>query len=150
MPRAALLAFTRTLRPRPRPIHILRPLSQRTMSSNNTQYPSSKDTQQTPTSSEETSTSTSTSTSTTASTTPQGLPAPGQGEPITLDVSGGGATVKLSDLGPLVVNVDGTVARINNWREMTDAERETTVRMVGRRNKQRLEALRAKKEEGGQ
>ncbi|KAJ3496882.1 hypothetical protein NLG97_g2331 [Lecanicillium saksenae] len=40
----------------------------------------------------------------------QGLPAPGEGTPITLDVSGEGSTVKLSDLGPLVVNVDGTVA----------------------------------------
>ncbi|OAA69714.1 hypothetical protein ISF_02984 [Cordyceps fumosorosea ARSEF 2679] len=77
----------------------------------------------------------------------QGLPAPGEGTPITLDVSGGGSTVKLSDLGPLVVNVDGTVARIANWKEMTEAERETTVRMVGRRNKQRLDALKQRKEE---
>ncbi|TQV94164.1 fungal specific transcription factor [Cordyceps javanica] len=75
----------------------------------------------------------------------QGLPAPGEGTPITLDVSGDGSTVKLSELGPLVVNVDGTVARISNWKEMTDAERETTVRMVGRRNKQRLEALKKSK-----
>lgn len=80
----------------------------------------------------------------------QGLPAPGEGTPVTLDVSGEGSTVKLAELGPLVVNVDGTVARITNWKEMTEAERETTVRMVGRRNKQRLEALKKQKEEGGQ
>lgn len=76
----------------------------------------------------------------------QGLPAPGESEPITLDVSAeGGSTVKLSSIGPLVVNVDGTVARISNWAEMTEPERETTLRIVGKRNKQRLEALKAKK-----
>lgn len=82
----------------------------------------------------------------------QGLPAPGEGTPVTLDVSGEGSTVRLAELGPLVVNADGTVARITNWREMTDAERETTVRMVGRRNKQRLDALKKRgneEHEGG-
>ncbi|KAM3503449.1 hypothetical protein MY10362_004196 [Beauveria mimosiformis] len=81
---------------------------------------------------------------------PQGLPAPGDAagsDPITLDVSGEGSTVKLAALGPLVVNVDGTVARIANWKEMTAVERETTVRMVGRRNEKRLDALRKQKEE---
>ncbi|KAM3490426.1 hypothetical protein MY3957_006299 [Beauveria namnaoensis] len=76
---------------------------------------------------------------------PQGLPAPGDAagsDSITLDVSGEGSTVKLAALGPLVVNVDGTVARIANWKEMTAVERETTVRMVGRRNEKRLDALR--------
>lgn len=76
---------------------------------------------------------------------PQGLPAPGEGTPITLDVSGEGSTVKLSSIGPLVVNVDGTVSRISNWAEMTDVERETTLRLVGKRNKQRLEALKKAK-----
>lgn len=76
----------------------------------------------------------------------QGLPAPGQGTPISLDVSGGGSTAKLSAMGPLVVNVDGTVSRITNWAEMTDAERETTFRMVGKRNQQRLDALKKAKE----
>lgn len=77
----------------------------------------------------------------------RGLPAPGDPSQITLDVSAeGGSTAKLSSIGPLVVNVDGTVARITNWAEMTEPERETTLRMVGKRNKQRLAALKAKKE----
>lgn len=75
-----------------------------------------------------------------------GLPAPGEGTPIKLDVSGEGSTVKLSDIGPIVVNVDGTVSRINNWSEMTEFERETTLRMVGKRNKVRLENLKKAKE----
>ncbi|OAR05264.1 hypothetical protein LLEC1_06544 [Akanthomyces lecanii] len=88
-----------------------------------------------------------TDTSATSAQKQQGLPAPGEGTPTTLDVSGEGSTVRLAELGPLVVNVDGTVARITNWKEMTDAERETTVRMVGRRNKQRLDALKKRNEE---
>ncbi|CEJ80009.1 hypothetical protein VHEMI00217 [[Torrubiella] hemipterigena] len=76
-----------------------------------------------------------------------GLPAPGEGTPTTLDVSGEGTTVKLSDLGPIVVNVDGTIARISNWAQMADIERETTVRMIGKRNKQRLDALKKAKAE---
>lgn len=76
-----------------------------------------------------------------------GLPAPGEGTPTTLDVSGEGTTVKLSDLGPIVVNVDGTIARIANWAQMAEIERETTVRMIGKRNKQRLDALKKAKAE---
>ena len=71
------------------------------------------------------------------------LPAPGSEPTISLDVSGEGSTVKLDALGPLVVNRDGTVARVSNWQQMTEAERETTLRILGKRNKQRLEALRA-------
>ncbi len=83
----------------------------------------------------------------TATANSRGLPAPGDSDHITLDVSAeGGSTVKLSGIGPLVVNVDGTVARITNWGEMTEPERETTLRIVGKRNKQRLAALKAKKD----
>lgn len=71
------------------------------------------------------------------------LPAPGEGEGVTtLDVSGGGTTVKLGALGPLVVNQDGSMSRISNWGDMTDIERENTLRIVGKRNQLRLAALR--------
>jgi hypothetical protein len=62
-----------------------------------------------------------------------------------IDMSGGGGTLRLDHLGPLVVNLDGTMSRIANWAEMADVERENTLRILGRRNKQRLEALKAKK-----
>ena len=75
------------------------------------------------------------------------LPAPGQGTKI--DVSGQGSSVKLDGLGPLVVNVDGSVGRVSNWQEMTVDERETTLRILGKRNKQRLGALKAAREESG-
>ncbi|KAG8405208.1 hypothetical protein J3459_011354 [Metarhizium acridum] len=68
------------------------------------------------------------------------LPAPGD-PTAALDVSGDGTTVKLDRLGPLVVNVDGTMSRISNWSEMAEVEKQNTLRVLGRRNKQRLEAL---------
>ncbi|KAF9009249.1 hypothetical protein BDZ89DRAFT_996637 [Hymenopellis radicata] len=39
----------------------------------------------------------------------------------------------------MVVNSDGTLSRIANWGSMTDKERETTLRVLSRRNKIRLE-----------
>lgn len=53
-----------------------------------------------------------------------------------------GAGVKLDHLGPLVVNVDGTMSRIANWEKMADIERENTVRIIGKRNQARLAKLR--------
>ncbi|RSL56033.1 hypothetical protein CEP54_009041 [Fusarium duplospermum] len=59
-----------------------------------------------------------------------------------------GESVRLDALGPLVVNADGSMGRVGNWAGMTEGEREATLRLLGRRNKQRLEALKAKKAEG--
>ncbi|KAL3480046.1 hypothetical protein BJX99DRAFT_46230 [Aspergillus californicus] len=58
-----------------------------------------------------------------------------------LDVNGEG--VKLDHLGPLIVNTDGTLARISNWEQMTEIERRNTMRVLGKRNKARLDALKA-------
>lgn len=55
----------------------------------------------------------------------------------------GGTTVKIDKLGPLVVNTDGTVGRITNWDQMTEREQQNTLRLIGRRNQQRMAALRA-------
>ncbi|KAL5363960.1 hypothetical protein BJX96DRAFT_127492 [Aspergillus floccosus] len=60
-----------------------------------------------------------------------------------LDLSDGGSTVKLDHLGPLVVNQDGTLSRIANWEHMTEIEKKNTLRVLGKRNKQRMEALKA-------
>jgi hypothetical protein len=45
------------------------------------------------------------------------------------------------ELGPLVVNTDGTVGRISNWKQMTEGERANVLRVLGKRNKERLETL---------
>ncbi|KIJ61250.1 hypothetical protein HYDPIDRAFT_116258 [Hydnomerulius pinastri MD-312] len=53
--------------------------------------------------------------------------------------------VKLDNLGPMVVNSDGTLSRIANWENMTEAERERTLRVLAARNRARL----AKQQENG-
>lgn len=55
-------------------------------------------------------------------------------------------TVKLDELGPMVVNTDGTVSRIANWENMAEAEKERTLKILGKRNKLRLEKLSAEDE----
>ena len=64
----------------------------------------------------------------------------GEGEgveqPHTLVV--GGEPVQLDSLGPIVVNADGSLSRITNWSEMTEAEQKKTLRVVAKRNKARL------------
>ena len=76
-----------------------------------------------------------------------GLPAPrpaadGEAPVRSVDLSSG-ATVSLDALGPVVVNVDGTLCRIGNWAAMTLGEQATTQRRISERNNQRLAALRA-------
>lgn len=74
---------------------------------------------------------------------PLPLPAPpADGEAINLDVSSGTAA-KLDHLGPMVVNRDGTLSRIGNWEQMSDLEQKNTLRVLTKRNKQRLDALKA-------
>ncbi|KAL7006351.1 hypothetical protein EMMF5_004004 [Cystobasidiomycetes sp. EMM_F5] len=55
-----------------------------------------------------------------------------------LDVSSGKASI---ELGPVVVNEDGTLSRITNWAKMTERERATTMRVLVKRNRERLQAV---------
>ncbi|CAI7595666.1 unnamed protein product [Penicillium pancosmium] len=66
----------------------------------------------------------------------------GQQKNLRLDLGADGG-VSLDHLGPMVVNVDGTLSRISNWDKMTEMEQKSTLRILGKRNKQRLEALKA-------
>ena len=77
-----------------------------------------------------------------------GLPAPraaqeGDAPVRVIDLSSG-ASVALDALGPVVVNEDGTLARIGNWSQMTPQEQATTQRRISARNNDRLAALRAR------
>lgn len=61
-----------------------------------------------------------------------------------------GADVSLAAaVGPLVVNEDGTMSRISNWENMADIEKQNTLRILGKRNKARLDALKAKAQASG-
>ena len=62
---------------------------------------------------------------------------------MSLGLSDGQATVSLDALGPVVVNEDGTLARISNWHEMTAEEKATTQRVLAKRNNARLAKLKA-------
>jgi hypothetical protein len=75
------------------------------------------------------------------------LPAPGDtiGPPIRVNV--GGTATKLDHLGPVVVNQDGTLARISNWDQMTEIEQKNTLRILSKRNMLRLQALKDQEEE---
>ncbi|KAL1851692.1 hypothetical protein Daus18300_012441 [Diaporthe australafricana] len=69
------------------------------------------------------------------------LPAPAEGGNVqTLEVNG--KPISLDHLGPTVVHKDGTLSRINNWGEMTEIERQNTLRILVKRNQVRLGALR--------
>ncbi|KAJ9192156.1 hypothetical protein DTO021D3_5543 [Paecilomyces variotii] len=92
--------------------------------------------------------SSSTENSTTnADSSPLALP-PAEEDTQKLDVSGSGSSVKLDHLGPLVVNRDGTLSRIANWDKMTEIEKKNTVRILGKRNQLRRDALNAANNEG--
>lgn len=58
----------------------------------------------------------------------------------TLDL-GTGAKDLTDELGPLVINKDGTTARITNWHKMTSDEKERTLRVITKRNRERLAVL---------
>ena len=80
---------------------------------------------------------------------PLALPAAPSDGTTTLDMSNGSTTVSLDHLGPMVVNVDGSMSRISNWDKMAEIEKKNTLRIIGKRNKSRLEALKkARGEEG--
>lgn len=52
-----------------------------------------------------------------------------------------GETISMDELGPIIVNPDGTMRRIANWNELTKAEQESTFRQISARNKKRIDAL---------
>jgi hydroxymethylpyrimidine pyrophosphatase-like HAD family hydrolase len=53
----------------------------------------------------------------------------------------GGDSVALDHLGPIVVNLDGTLTRIANWQEMSEREQAVARRRVAKRNKERMADL---------
>lgn len=58
-----------------------------------------------------------------------------------------GEAVALDYLGPMIVNKDGTLRRISNWNTLSKAERDNTLRIVTKRNRERIEKLKGAKEQ---
>lgn len=61
-----------------------------------------------------------------------------------------GEKVSLDELGPIIVNVDGSLRRITNWDTLTEMEKQSSYRQIMARNKRRLDALKKKDEYGGE
>lgn len=59
----------------------------------------------------------------------------------------GGEALPLDELGPIIINEDGTMRRIANWHLLTDSEREATQRRISTRNKARIDVLKQRAEE---
>ena len=76
------------------------------------------------------------------------LPAPDSSDTVSLPVTGEAVSL-VDSLGPTVVNTDGTVSRIANWSALSEAEKERTLLVLGRRNRARLEALRGHGDSAG-
>jgi hypothetical protein len=47
----------------------------------------------------------------------------------------------LDELGPVVLNSDGTISRITNWQQMTPSEQAATQRIIAKRNQARKAQL---------
>ena len=73
---------------------------------------------------------------------------PATGDPTKVTVNGGSVSLE-DEMGPLVVNENGSLSRISNWAEMSSHERERTVRILGKRNKLRLDKLKGDDAAGG-
>ena len=80
--------------------------------------------------------------------TPLALP-PSSTNTTQLDLSQGSTSIKLDHLGPMIVNVDGTLGRISNWGEMAEIEKRNTLRIIAKRNKERLDVLKRPEGEEG-
>jgi hypothetical protein len=62
-----------------------------------------------------------------------------------------GETIKFEDMGPVIINTDGTTRRIDNWDNLTEREKEVTWRRISKRNEERRKMLLQKmQEEEGQ
>ena len=66
------------------------------------------------------------------------LPMPDEPSSRTL---GFGETLAFDELGPIIINKDGSLRRITNWSELTADEKKHTSRKVSLRNQKRLGVL---------
>lgn len=58
-----------------------------------------------------------------------------------------GGSVKMDDLGPIIITPEGTTRRIANWDTMTKDEQATAWRLISARNKRRIDALKKQAED---
>jgi hypothetical protein len=52
-----------------------------------------------------------------------------------------GETIRFEEIGPVIINTDGTTRVIENWDELTDREKEVTWKRISKRNQERRKVL---------
>lgn len=55
-----------------------------------------------------------------------------------------GETISLEELGPIIINTDGTTRRITNWSGLSKSEQDTSFKVIAARNLRRLKVLQRK------
>lgn len=58
-----------------------------------------------------------------------------------------GETIRFEEMGPIILNTDGTTRRIENWDSLTEKEKEVTWRRISKRNEERRQILLQQQEE---
>lgn len=58
-----------------------------------------------------------------------------------------GETIRFEEMGPIILNTDGTTRRIENWDNLTEKEKEVTWRRISKRNEERRQMLLKQQEE---
>ena len=66
----------------------------------------------------------------------------------TTSTSGGEDVFRLSELGPIIINSDGSMSRIPNWATMDDNEKATAQRLIAKRNERRKKELKQEHNRG--
>mmetsp|Transcript_26341 Transcript_26341/g.25194 ORF Transcript_26341/g.25194 Transcript_26341/m.25194 type:complete len:159 (+) Transcript_26341:197-673(+) len=56
-----------------------------------------------------------------------------------------GEKIGLEELGPIIINADGTTRQITNWISLTKSEQDTTWRLIAARNLKRLKKLKSER-----
>eukprot|EP00546_Thalassionema_frauenfeldii_P009846 CAMPEP_0178918096 /NCGR_PEP_ID=MMETSP0786-20121207/13633_1 /TAXON_ID=186022 /ORGANISM="Thalassionema frauenfeldii, Strain CCMP 1798" /LENGTH=132 /DNA_ID=CAMNT_0020591761 /DNA_START=125 /DNA_END=523 /DNA_ORIENTATION=- len=52
-----------------------------------------------------------------------------------------GETISFEEMGPVIINLDGTTRRIDNWDTMTEQEQKVAWRRISKRNEERRKKL---------
>ena len=56
-------------------------------------------------------------------------------------------SITFEEMGPVIINSDGTTRRIDNWDQMTKGEQEVAWRRIAKRNEERREVLLERQQE---
>jgi hypothetical protein len=58
-----------------------------------------------------------------------------------------GETIRLEEMGPMILNTDGSVRRIDNWDSLSEHEKEVSWRRISKRNEERRQKLLQKQQD---